>query len=444
MRGNLEKRNKGITLIALVITIIVLLILAGVTIATLTGENGILTKAQEASIQTRGAQVEELVNLWKSEIEMNENFNGDATVKSEDELLQELLSDKQVYENEIDRENKTITIGNRVISYKTKSQLTDIYVALYNDGTLVFNNKNEFDTNKLAEGWTIENIKGKRYEWINIDEEPWFDTSKIPQWYGSSTVTKISFLDKVVPENIDFWFDNLTNLTTIENMNNLDTSNVTSMSGMFSGCSSLTSINLTGLDTSNVTSMKSMFSGCSSLTSINLTGLDTSNVTSMESMFYGCSSLTSIDLAGLDTSNVTSMGNMFRVCSSLTTINLTELDTSNVTSMNSTFFECSGLTSINLGQLDTGSVTDMGSMFYGCSGLTNIDVSSFKTSNVINMMNMFRGCSGLLQLDVSDFDITYAKEVDPMSVMYMFESVTCSITISSEWTEQMKSYSRYN
>ena len=470
MRGNLEKRNKGITLIALVITIIVLLILAGVTIATLTGENGILTKAQEASIQTRGAQVEELVNLWKSEIEMNENFNGDATVKSEDELLQELLSDKQVYENEIDRENKTITIGNRVISYKTKSQLTDIYVALYNDGTLVFNNKNEFDTNKLAEGWTIENIKGKRYEWINIDEEPWFDTSKIPQWYGSSTVTKISFLDKVVPENIDFWFDNLTNLTTIENMNNLDTSNVTSMSGMFSGCSSLTSINLTGLDTSNVTSMSGMFSGCSSLTSINLTGLDTSNVTSMKSMFsgcssltsinltgldtsdvssmesmvYGCSSLTSIDLTGLDTSNVTSMGNMFRVCSSLTTINLTELDTSNVTSMNSTFFECSGLTSINLGQLDTGSVTDMGSMFYGCSGLTNIDVSSFKTSNVINMMNMFRGCSGLLQLDVSDFDITYAKEVDPMSVMYMFESVTCSITISSEWTEQMKSYSRYN
>ena len=40
------KINKGITLIALVITIIVLLILAGVTIATLTGDNGILTKAQ--------------------------------------------------------------------------------------------------------------------------------------------------------------------------------------------------------------------------------------------------------------------------------------------------------------------------------------------------------------------------------------------------------------
>ena len=43
------KQEKGITLIALAITIIVLLILAGVTIATLTGNTGILTKATESS-----------------------------------------------------------------------------------------------------------------------------------------------------------------------------------------------------------------------------------------------------------------------------------------------------------------------------------------------------------------------------------------------------------
>lgn len=42
------KKNNGITLIALVITIIVLLILAAVSIATLTGENGVLTKADVA------------------------------------------------------------------------------------------------------------------------------------------------------------------------------------------------------------------------------------------------------------------------------------------------------------------------------------------------------------------------------------------------------------
>lgn len=49
------REKRGITLIALVITIIVLLILAGVTIATLTGENGILTKASEASQKTEVA-----------------------------------------------------------------------------------------------------------------------------------------------------------------------------------------------------------------------------------------------------------------------------------------------------------------------------------------------------------------------------------------------------
>ena len=57
------KDAKGITLIALVITIIVLLILAGVTIATLTGENGILTRASEAAKKTGQASVEEQVKL---------------------------------------------------------------------------------------------------------------------------------------------------------------------------------------------------------------------------------------------------------------------------------------------------------------------------------------------------------------------------------------------
>ena len=49
---NLKKGESGITLIALVITIVVLLILAGVTIATLTGDNGIITRANEAKEAT--------------------------------------------------------------------------------------------------------------------------------------------------------------------------------------------------------------------------------------------------------------------------------------------------------------------------------------------------------------------------------------------------------
>ena len=58
-----RKKNKGITLIALVVTIVVLLILAGVTIATLTGDNGILTRAQEAKEKTEEAAKREEAEL---------------------------------------------------------------------------------------------------------------------------------------------------------------------------------------------------------------------------------------------------------------------------------------------------------------------------------------------------------------------------------------------
>ena len=441
---NFVKTNKGITLIALVITIIVLLILAGVTIATLTVDNGILTKAQEASIQTRGAQVEEVINLWKSEIEMNENTNSNAIVKGQDELLQELLSDKQVYENEIDRENKTITIGNRVISYKTKSQPTDIYVALYNDGTLVFNSKNEFDTSKLAEGWTIENIKGKKYEWIDIDKEPWYDASKMPQWYGSSTVIKISFLDKVVPENIEYWFDSLTNLTTIENMNNLDTSNVTDMREMFSGCSGLTNIDVTNLDTSNVTDMSGMFDGCGGLMSIDLSNLDTGNVIDMSSMFHNCISLTNIDVSGFDVGKVKNMKYMFWNCKSAESINVsTWSNTNNVEYMDSMFSGCTKLTNIDVSKFNTSNVTEMGAMFANCTSLTSINVENFDTSKVTEMVAMFSNCTGLTELDVSNFDVTYMIS-NPIRVQRMFKGVTAEITISDDWTERMKEESKYN
>ncbi len=57
------KNQKGVTLIALVITIIVLLILAGVSIAMLTGDNGILTQAKSAKIQQIEGKVREEVNL---------------------------------------------------------------------------------------------------------------------------------------------------------------------------------------------------------------------------------------------------------------------------------------------------------------------------------------------------------------------------------------------
>ena len=63
LKENLKSGKKGITLISLVVTIIVLLILAGVSIATLTGDNGILARATEAQNKTKEAQEKEGLEL---------------------------------------------------------------------------------------------------------------------------------------------------------------------------------------------------------------------------------------------------------------------------------------------------------------------------------------------------------------------------------------------
>lgn len=62
------RNQRGITLIALVITIIVLLILAGVSIAMLTGDNGILSNAQRAQTQTAKKSNEEIVKLAVADV----------------------------------------------------------------------------------------------------------------------------------------------------------------------------------------------------------------------------------------------------------------------------------------------------------------------------------------------------------------------------------------
>ena len=109
-------------------------------------------------------------------------------------------------------------------------------------------------------------------------------------------------------------FSNFNCTAAIAGLELLDTASTTTMSGIFSGCSSLTSLDLSGFDTSSVTNMGGAFSGCSSLTSLDLSSFDTSAVTSMSTMFYSCSSLTSLDLSSFDTSSVTDMSFMFAGC----------------------------------------------------------------------------------------------------------------------------------
>lgn len=62
------KKESGITLIALIITIIVLLILAGVSISMVVGDNGILAQAGKAKSETRGALLQEKIEIYNAEI----------------------------------------------------------------------------------------------------------------------------------------------------------------------------------------------------------------------------------------------------------------------------------------------------------------------------------------------------------------------------------------
>ena len=102
------KNTNGITLIALVVTIIILLILAGVSIAMLTGNNGILTQGKRAKEETRIASVEETVKLYKQGKYIDSETK--TTTEDENEMLEDLKKQKLLSEDEIDRENEIITI----------------------------------------------------------------------------------------------------------------------------------------------------------------------------------------------------------------------------------------------------------------------------------------------------------------------------------------------
>ena len=159
MKQNLKERvngKNGITLIALVITIIVLLILAGVTIATLTGDNGILTKAQNAKEKNAQKTVEEQINLAVQASKINEGLvidkdileqeltnNGIEITKSEnDELPWTVKKDGYVYtisENgEIkEKEGIAITTGDiEILKGSTKGKKVSAQILSGETGTI--------------------------------------------------------------------------------------------------------------------------------------------------------------------------------------------------------------------------------------------------------------------------------------------------------------------
>ena len=131
MKNNLKnketnyRKTSGITLIALVVTIIVLLLLAGISITMLSGNNGILNRATQAKMETIAGQVQEERDLWEqsktADIYLTTN-----EVESLDELLerlgpnnQKLLTAEQVEEI---KTTGQVTIGSRTIVFGLENQ----------------------------------------------------------------------------------------------------------------------------------------------------------------------------------------------------------------------------------------------------------------------------------------------------------------------------------
>ena len=278
-------------------------------------------------------------------------------------------------------------------------------------------NRKQSTVTKIVFQDSISKIEGESESWdISSAKNKTVMARLVPNTDDTTTNTLYIQGNGGVTANYDsnHLFYQFRKLTEIENINLLDTSNVTNMWYMFRDCSSLTSLDVSKFDTSNVTNMSSMFSECNSLTNLDVSNFNTSKIKNMGYMFSGCSRLTSLDVSNFNTSKVTSMYDMFEDCSGLTSLDVSNFNTSQVTSMNSMFSGCKGLTSLDVSKFDTSQVTDMNAMFSGCNSLTSLDVSIFDTSQVKNMRSMFRSCTNLTNLDVSNFDTSKVTDMNAM------------------------------
>lgn len=252
-------------------------------------------------------------------------------------------------------------------------------------------------------------------------------SSYAPDYYLE--VKKIVF-DEEVRVNGDSngaLFAGMRSVVEFENIANLNTSDMKSMSSMFANMSSLTSLDLSNFDTSNVTDMSAMFHQTTSLKSIDVSSLDTSNVTDMSNMFGYMSSLENLDVSNFNTSEVTSMNSMFSGISSITILDLSNFDTAEVIDMRMMFYGMTSLAALSISNFDTSNVTDMADMFHR-TGLSRLDISNFNTSKVANMHGMFAESSALMDLDLTNFD---TSNVTDMARMFMETSSLSSLDLSN-------------
>ncbi len=211
------------------------------------------------------------------------------------------------------------------------------------------------------------------------------------------------------------WFSGCTNLTSIEGIENLNTSNVKYMNEMFGQCSNLETLDLSHFNTENVVNMSNMFNGCTKLRDLNISSFNTENVTNMYGMFYGCSSLETLDLSHFNTRYVRKdgMNYMFNGCSSLSYLDVSNFITDkNSMQLDGLFQGCSSLQTLDLSSFDTRGAGSVNYLFDGCSALQTIYVSDLFKIYGVTSSNMFRDChslKGAISFEPTKKDETYAN-----------------------------------
>ena len=154
---------------------------------------------------------------------------------------------------------------------------------------------------------------GEKYDLTGLD------------WYYDNTnkkVVTVTFDPSFAtyrPTKTASWFASMTHLTTINGLENLNTSEVTSMTFMFANCEALTSLDLSTFNTEKVTDMSYMFysNSFSALETLDLSGFNTANVTDVESMFDGCTELKTITVGDGWNVDGAFSDDMFNNCTSL-------------------------------------------------------------------------------------------------------------------------------
>ena len=216
-----NKANNGITLIALVITIIVLLILAGVTIATLIGDNGILTKATEARDKTKTVEEEEKVKLAVAGA-LAEDNGDDIRQESLESELSNYFADEDydvaVSTNEAGEEGYLVTVtennaeGNTYFVSKdgntSVQEKASIMATLKIEGEEVTGDPtipdgfSHVDGTTVEDGYVIADTSGNEFVLVPVDKNQKIKINVTSEQNIESLVLTDPYGDNIISENV--------------------------------------------------------------------------------------------------------------------------------------------------------------------------------------------------------------------------------------------------